>query len=76
MDGIDRYIMRAAEDLVVKELNDFVLEDIHTVTIIMNDMSPEVRIEGYAPEEGADKRDYDHLKITYWKGERTVEEGY
>jgi hypothetical protein len=66
MDTIDSYDMQEAEQIVHKHRDG--LPFIHTVTITLNDNDPQVTIEGFT----SDQLD-EHLKITYWRGEKTVE---
>lgn len=66
MDGIDNYVMQDATTLVLKHMHRFY--EIHTVTVVMNDMSPEITLQGYVKEHLAE-----HLTITFWKGETKEE---
>ena len=65
MDGIDNNIMQEAAEKVIQHQRGFY--EIHTVTIVMNDASPEITIQGFTSDELDE-----HLTITYWKGEKTV----
>jgi hypothetical protein len=64
-DTIDNNIMQEAAELVVKHGGG--IPFIHTVTITLNDTTPQVTIEGHTSDQ-ADE----HCTITYWRGEPTV----
>lgn len=64
MYSVDADVMRFATEWVQREAVWFY--EVHTVTIVMNDGSPQFTMKGFT----SDQLD-EHLTLTYWKAETT-----